>query len=109
MSLIPTSAGFTNINVLNVNALYIQGQLFDSAIDAGLQAQIDAINAQLLNIDAVVDKFDVSGLPNPNKCIITTATTNQRWHQCSITVARVKDNSSNNNNKNRSSNNNSTN
>lgn len=77
MSLIPTSAGFTTINLLNVNALYIQGQLFDSAVDAGLQAQIDAINAQLLNIDAVVDKFDVSGLPNPNLCVITTATTNQ--------------------------------
>jgi hypothetical protein len=77
MSLIPTSAGFTSINLLNVNALYIQGVLFDSSVDAGLQAQIDAINAQLLNIDAVVDKFDVTGLPNPNTCIITTATTNQ--------------------------------
>ena len=77
MSLIPTSAGFTSINLLNVNALYIQGVLFDTSVDAGLQAQINAINNQLTQIDAVVDRFDVTGLPAPNLCVITTATTNQ--------------------------------
>ena len=71
-----TSAGFQSISLLNVNALYIQGVPFNDN-QPSLQAEIDAINAQLVGIEAVTDKINTSGLTLPPQCIITNATTNQ--------------------------------
>ena len=71
-----TSAGFQSINLLNVNSLYIQGVPFDDN-QPSLQAEIDAINAQLIGIEAVTNKIDTTGLTLPPQCIITNATTNQ--------------------------------
>ena len=71
-----TSAGFQSISLLNVNALYIQGVPFNDN-QPSLQAEIDAINAQLVGIEAVTNKIDTTGLTLPPQCIITNATTNQ--------------------------------
>jgi hypothetical protein len=71
-----TSAGFQSISLLNVNALYIQGVEFNDN-QPSLQAEIDAINAQLVGIEAVTNKIDTTGLTLPPQCIITNATTNQ--------------------------------
>lgn len=71
-----TSAGFQSISLLNVNALYIQGVPFNNN-QPSLQAEIDAINAQLVGIEAVTNKIDTTGLTLPPPCVITNATTNQ--------------------------------
>jgi hypothetical protein len=112
------NSGIQNINVLNTNFLYIQGVAVDfQGSNAYLQGEIDAIEQQLVGIDAIVSRidfnqapaligdlvitetnknsvlltaiqnintqiaklnqFDLTGLPPPQTCIITTATTNQ--------------------------------
>lgn len=53
------NSGITNFNVLNTNALYIQGIKVDfGATSAYLQGEIDAIEQQLLGITAITNRID---------------------------------------------------
>lgn len=58
------NSGITNFNVLNTNALYIRGIEFDGTNnDPALQAQIDAIEQQLIPIEAITTRIDFSQQP----------------------------------------------
>jgi hypothetical protein len=53
------NSGITNFNVLNTNALYIQGIKVDfGATSAYLQGEIDAIEQQLVGITAITNRID---------------------------------------------------
>jgi hypothetical protein len=53
------NSGITNFNVLNTNALYIQGIKVDfGATNAYLQGEIDAIEQQLVGISAITNRID---------------------------------------------------
>jgi hypothetical protein len=53
------NSGITNFNVLNTNALYIQGIKVDfGATSAYLQGEIDAIEQQLVGISAITNRID---------------------------------------------------
>ena len=53
------NSGITNFNVLNTNALYIQGIKVDfGATNAYLQGEIDAIEQQLVGISAITSRID---------------------------------------------------
>jgi hypothetical protein len=77
------SAGLVSFNILNVNALYIEGVLFDGNVDATLQAEIDAINATLTNtILPITNRIDLTALTgnliitetNKNSVLLTAIT-----------------------------------
>ena len=58
------NSGITNFNVLNTNFLYIQGLPVDfQGSNAYLQAQIDAINQELVGIEAITDRIDFNTAP----------------------------------------------
>jgi len=76
------SAGLVSFNILNVNALYIEGVLFDGDT-ANLQAEIDAINATLTNtILPITNRIDLTALTgnliitetNKNSVLLTAIT-----------------------------------
>jgi hypothetical protein len=53
------NSGITNFNVLNTNALYIQGIKVEfGATSAYLQGEIDAIEQQLVGITAITNRID---------------------------------------------------
>ena len=58
------NSGITNFNVLNTNALYIRGLEVDFAgSNAYLQAEIDAIEQQLIPIEAITTRIDFTQQP----------------------------------------------
>lgn len=58
------NSGITNFNVLNTNALYIQGIQVDfGATNAYLQGEIDAIQQQLIPIEAITSRIDFTQQP----------------------------------------------
>ena len=67
LSNLQSSAGVTNIPILNVNALYIGGILYDEADHpqdvAALQAQIDQINVEITQIEAITNRIDFNTAP----------------------------------------------
>ena len=67
LSNLQSAGGVTTIPILNVNALYIGGVLYDEqdhAQDtAGLQAQINQINTEITQIEAITNRIDFTQQP----------------------------------------------
>jgi hypothetical protein len=67
LSNLQSAGGVTTIPILNVNALYIGGVLYDEqdhAQDtAGLQAQINQINTEITQIEAITNRIDFTQSP----------------------------------------------
>ena len=67
LSNLQSAGGVTTIPILNVNALYIGGVLYDEsdhAVDtAGLQAQINQINTEITQIEAITNRIDFTQAP----------------------------------------------
>ena len=58
------NSGITNFNVLNTNFLYVQGIEVDfKGSNAYLQGEIDAIEAQLIPIEAITSRIDFNTAP----------------------------------------------
>ena len=66
LSNLQSNGGVTTIPILNVNALYVGGVLYDEGTNqsvAGLQAQINQINNEINQIEAITNRIDFNTAP----------------------------------------------